>query len=102
MKNLICSAIKEKKLLRFLYDDGLRIVEPHCYGESTAGNDILRAYQVRGISTSGNPTGWRIFDTSKIVGVTVLDDTFDKTRRGYNPHDLAMTLIYCRLPKSLI
>lgn len=100
MKNLICSAINEKKLLRFFYDGGFRVVEPHCFGEGTKGTDLLRAYQVKGYSSSGNPFGWRLFDISEITALTVLEDTFDKARRDYNPNDSAMVLIYCRIPKS--
>ncbi len=103
MKTKICAAISNKKPLRFLYDDdvAVRIVEPYCFGESKTGADVLRAYQIRGYSSSGAPKGWRLFDVSKITRLTILEEeTIDGKRRDYNPNDAAMVRFYCRLPKS--
>ncbi len=101
MKTKICAAISSKKALRFLYDDSIRIVEPYCFGESTTGADVLRAYMIRGHSSSGIPKGWRLFDVSKITNLTILEDeSFDGKRKGYNPNDSAMVVFHCRLPQS--
>jgi len=101
MKTKICAAISNKKALRFLYDDSVRIVEPYCFGESVSGPDVLRAYQIRGYSSSSLPKGWRLFVVSEITNLTILEDeTFDGKRRDYNPNDAAMILFHCCLPKS--
>src|SRR5262249_49594196 len=101
MKTKIREAISNKKALRFLYDASVRIVEPYCFGESEAGPDVLRAYQIRGYSlSSGLPNGWRLFDVSKITNLTILEDeSFDGKRKDYNPDDAEMIRCHCRLPK---
>ena len=86
MKTKIREAISNKKALRFHYDASVRIVEPYCFGESVAGVDVLRAYQIRGYSSSSSlPKGWRLFVVSEITNMTILEDeTFDGKRRDYN------------------
>ena len=103
MKTKICAAISKKKALRFLYNGNppSRVVEPYCFGESAAGADLLRAYQIRGYSSSGATNGWRLFDVSKITQLTILEDeAFDGKRKDYNPNDAAMFRFHCRLSKS--
>jgi predicted DNA-binding transcriptional regulator YafY len=94
---MICSAIESKKVIRFYYKGGFRRVEPFCYGVSTTGNEVLRAYQTGGYSESGNPIGWKLFRVSEISNLTLTDEHFDGVRPGYNPDDSAMTTIYCHV-----
>lgn len=91
----IRKAIQQKLLIEFYYDGGIRIVEPHCYGISTAGNPVLRAYQITGTSKSGLSSGWKLFDLSKIINLAVSSQSFIGVRPGFNPNDSAMTSIYC-------
>jgi predicted DNA-binding transcriptional regulator YafY len=42
---LIISAIRRKLVLQFNYNGKLRTVEPQTYGLSTAGREVLRAYE---------------------------------------------------------
>ncbi len=79
-----------------LYNGGTRVVEPHCHGVTTAGNEGLRAYQISGYSESGN-MGWKMFDLSKASSVTVLEETFSNPRPGYKKGDRGMSQIYCEL-----
>jgi len=98
MNSLIINAIENRNLLRFYYKDHLRVVEPHAYGKTSKGNEILRAYQVDGTSDSGSVPDWRLFSINKIERLTVLfDDTFLKPRIGYKSGDSAMDIIYCEL-----
>jgi predicted DNA-binding transcriptional regulator YafY len=76
IKKIICSAIKSKQLIQFNYEDSTRIVEPYCYGVSGAGNEVLRAYQVKGQSKSGNPVGWKLFSASKMENIMISDEFF--------------------------
>ena len=48
MNSLLCGAIQGKKMVNFYYDGGYRLAEPHCYGVSKDGNELLRAYQISG------------------------------------------------------
>jgi hypothetical protein len=76
IKNVICSAIQSKKMIQFNYKDSTRVAEPYCYGESKTGDKVLRAFQVKGESESGNPVGWKLFMASKIKNVAVTDKYF--------------------------
>jgi hypothetical protein len=53
MNQEIIEAIENKNLVEFNYDGELRVIEPHCYGLSKKGIEVLRAYQVDGYSSSG-------------------------------------------------
>ncbi|UCC95940.1 MAG: hypothetical protein JSW40_04115 [Candidatus Omnitrophota bacterium] len=97
MKNEICQAIHEKKIVTFSYDGGTRTIEPHCYGISKSGNELLRAYQTGGYSESGKSVGWKLFSVNKISKFEVSTDTFNDSRPQYNPNDKAMSTIYCCL-----
>lgn len=96
MNTIICNAIRDMKLVKFYYDGGIRIVEPHCHGITTAGNEGLRAFQVDGYSSSGN-MGWKMFDLSKADSISILDENFDMPRTGYRKGDRGMKHIYCEL-----
>jgi len=92
----ICDAIRLRVLVEFRYDGMSRIAEPHCFGLSSQGNRILRAYQTAGGSAVSGQLGWKLFDESKIVGIRLTDTRFDP-RPDYNPADKGMTTILCRL-----
>ena len=68
MNQTICVAIRERKVVSLRYSGGLRSVEPHCHGISTAGNEVLRGYQIGGHSQSGIRVGWKLFDVSMMSG----------------------------------
>src|SRR3979490_801243 len=98
MDSSICSAIRNRKVLRLVYDWGNRVVEPHCYGVNDKGHELLRCYQTSGESKSNEPRGWKIFRVDEINQLTALDQSFAAPRQGYNRGDIAMTReIYCEL-----
>lgn len=96
MREVIKEAIENMCLMEFYYDGGKRIVEPHCYGQSTKGNYVLRAYQVGGYSSSGK-MGWKLYDLSKASSPTLLEETFNAPRNGYRKGDTAMSVIYTQV-----
>ncbi len=96
MNTQICNAIRNRKLVEFYYNGGNRIVEPHCHGVTTAGNEALRAYQVDGYSESGN-MGWKMFVLDNASNVNVLEETFNGPRSDYKKGDRGMSEIYCEL-----
>lgn len=95
MDNNLINAIKEQKVIEFYYDGELRVVEPHCYGKTTAGNEGLRAFQIDGFSSSGK-MGWKMYDLGKADDLTITDDTFD-VRNGYKRGDKGMDIIYAEI-----
>jgi predicted DNA-binding transcriptional regulator YafY len=72
----ICDAISSKKTIQFSYEEGTRIVEPYCYGLTKNGEEVLRAFQIKGYSKSRNPQGWKLFKVSKIKNLMLNEDNF--------------------------
>ncbi|AEM78240.1 hypothetical protein [Thermoanaerobacter wiegelii] len=93
----ICSAIKNREVIQFYYEGGIRIVEPFCYGESTKGNLVLRGYQVDGYSSSGNPIGWKLFIVDNMHNISLTGRKFSGLRPDYNPNDRGMVRIICNV-----
>ena len=97
MNSVICEAIEKRRLLQFSYDDLTRIVEPHLFGRKTSGKDALSAYMVQGYTESDHDPYWRSYSVEKMDFITMLEETFEGARPGYNPDDQTMEEIYCRL-----
>lgn len=96
MNKKIVDAIENQKVIEFYYEGELRVVEPHCYGKTTAGNEGLRAFQIDGYSSTGK-FGWKMYDLGKADGITITDDQFNGSRPGYQKGDKGMSNIYVEL-----
>jgi predicted DNA-binding transcriptional regulator YafY len=94
MENIIREAIANKQLLKFVYNDKKRVVEPYTFGCSHKGDDTLSAFQIEGGSNSSKDLGWRQFIIENIEKLVLLDSKFDDIREGYNPNDSRMSQIY--------
>ena len=66
VRELICEAIRSKRLLRFSYGNHTRVVEPHLFGRDSADHDVLSAYLVRGYSESRQKPYWRFYLLSDV------------------------------------
>ncbi len=97
MNTAVCEAIATRSLLQFHYAGGLRTVEPYRHGYSSAGNEVLRAYQISGYSSSRNPTGWRLFDIGKMGQLRAAPETFSTNRPGYAARDPSMWSVHCQV-----
>jgi predicted DNA-binding transcriptional regulator YafY len=79
--------------------EGLREIEPVCFGVSKAGNKVLRAWEREGASHRTflglKPMpGWRYFRLDKITSVNLTGEKFDEPRPDYNPNgDKSMTSV---------
>ena len=71
---LLRTAIEQKRLVRLVYKDKARIMEPHDYGIHN-GSVKLLAFQVGGASRGRLPN-WRWIEVSSISDVGLLDQTF--------------------------
>jgi hypothetical protein len=68
MQDVICQAIREKRLLELHYEGQSRRVAPHIYGIDASGEELLSCYQVWG-GSDGEPAGWlslRLADISQL------------------------------------
>jgi hypothetical protein len=97
MNQVIITAIHQKKLLSLSYGGIKRTVEPHSYGVSGKGDELLRCYQVRGDHTSYTSHDWDLLTVSKMTAITMTETEFPGARRDYKKDDKAMQRIYAQL-----
>jgi hypothetical protein len=93
----ICEAIGNKVVIEFSYSGSLRIVEPQCHGTSTAGNEVLRGFQIKNYSKPSESPSNKLFEVSKISALKQTGKTFSKPGPHYNPNDKAMSYVHCHL-----
>lgn len=78
LDKLIRKAIRNKQLIRLVYQNKVRVIEPHDYGIHKSVVKLL-AYQVRGSSTGRLP-GWRWLEVGGISDAQLMDETFPGNR----------------------
>lgn len=92
-----CVALKSGVRIRFQYSGQERVAEVHTVGFSKKNAPIMRAWQVRGGSQSGNPTSWRVFNLDEVRDVQVLEEKSEAPRQGYRRGDSSVDRIVCEL-----
>ena len=97
MNQAICDAIRNRYVLRFTYDGHPRIVEPHAYGLSRAGNEVMRCYQTGGTSRYSKVPDWKLMKVARIKFLTVTEEHFVGERPKYQRGDKGMSTIFCEL-----
>ena len=96
MLDIIIYAIQNRQVLSLVYDGINRVVEPHAVGESKAGNNVLRCYQMQGGHvTPGHE--WDLLLLDKIANLRTVGTTFTAPRPGYKKGDKGMIQIYAEL-----
>ncbi len=95
MQDLICQAIREKRLLELHYDGQSRRVAPHIYGIDATGDEVLTCYQVWGAS-DGVPAGWLSVHLANVGELRL-------TSKRFAPHpehqrrDGAIARVFCQV-----
>ena len=93
----VIDAIKKKYEVDITYDDGangVRRIQPVCYGKSDKGNMVVRAFQVEGDSRT-NDEGWKLFRLDKIISWEPIKDSNFGEPPGMNTHgDESMSQVY--------
>lgn len=95
--DLIMQGITQHRCLSIVYNGIGRVIEPYTIGISRASNPVVRAWQVSGASISGQNSGWKLLEISKLGNVFLMNTTFQPNRPGYNPYDKGMISIYQRI-----
>lgn len=95
----ICAAIRGRRLLMFAYGDQLRVVEPHAYGLSRAGNELLSAWMRPGLSRVDPEGGWRTYRVEHLEALQPLDEIFTP-QPDYNPEDDRWAEVLCRVTRG--
>lgn len=96
MNELICRAIKERRLLELRYHDHKRVVAPHVYGIDTTGDELLSGYQTWGGSEGGEAAGWKSFKVESLSDLKLTGRKFGP-RPEYRQGDRAMQKIFCQV-----
>ena len=92
-----CEALKQGRALELRYDGYSRVVEVHAVGISTAGHLVMRVWQVRGGSASGERVGWKLMRLDEARSAIILGEASQAPRRGYRSGDRDMVHIRCQL-----
>lgn len=94
MQFIIPRAIRERRLLRLVYDGRARTVEPHLFGLIEGKHDAVLCRQVSPPVVGGER--WHVFHLSKIVDLRMLEDKFESPADQQAPAD-QFTEIYVSL-----
>ena len=92
-----CRALADGKCLELRYDGYSRIVEVHAAGFTKDDNAIMRVWQVRGGSVSGERAGWKLMRLDETTSAHVIEETSEAPRKGYKRNDKAIDRIRCQL-----
>ena len=90
--DMLCRAIEQRQRIKFMYNEKERLGEPQSYGRSSAGNEVVRIYLLKGGSRPE-----QLFVVSQIKSLIVLDEHFINPGPNYKRNDSAMKEIYCQL-----
>lgn len=89
------AALKSGKCLQLTYDGITRLVEIHAIGTSTAGNLVMRVFQVSGGSNSGKDIGWKLMKLDESLNPIISNEPSLAPRQGYKRDD-------SQIPKIII
>lgn len=92
-----CRALRERKVLELRYDGYTRSLEVHAVGYTKTGQPMMRAWQVRGGSASGEKVGWKLMRLADALGATISEEESAAPRKGYKRGDPALDRIVCEL-----
>jgi predicted DNA-binding transcriptional regulator YafY len=94
---LIAQAIERRQCLSVDYDGGQRVLEPHTLGADASGSMMVCGYQLRGVSRSGQGSGWKTFTLARIGRIRALDEHFSRPRAEYKRDDPGFARIDAQL-----
>ena len=95
MQDVVCQAIREKRLLELHHHGQTYRVAPHIYGIDAAGEELLSCYQVWG-GTDGEPAGWRSFRLADISQLTLTSKRF-APRPEHQRGQVGIARVYCQV-----
>jgi hypothetical protein len=95
--DVICAAIRLRRLLAFEYQGLPRLVAPYCHGISRRGEEVLRGVQVGGSSRSGLLGAGKLWRVAQMRQLRDGGESFVPNDPHYNPDDSALVEIHCRV-----
>lgn len=98
LREKICSAIRDRRIIEFSYKWRSRVVEPYLVGVHHEEQELMvRSFQIEGESESGGIPDWRTFRLRKISGFERTEKKFDPRMEEYEPQDPVLTKRLCWL-----
>ena len=95
MQDLICQAIKEKRLLELQYEGHARRVAPHIFGIDAAGEEMLTCYEVWG-GANGAPAGWLSLPLAQVSQLSLTSKRF-APRPEHQRREGDIARVYCQV-----
>jgi len=86
-------ALKSARRLEIRYGGYTRVVEVHACGYTPNGYAVIRVWQVRGGSVSGERAGWKLLRLDETRGLQILDEPSEAPRPQYRRGDRDMVRI---------
>ena len=97
MNTDLVRAIREKRLIEFIYKSGgVRIAEPHDYGIQN-GIERLLTFQLRGESRTRTERGWRDLHLADIRRLRVLEQRFAGSRGDSSQKHRTWDVLFARV-----
>ena len=96
-----CAAVTKARCLELSYHGHARVVEVHVAGYARDGEPLIRVWQVRGGSTSGEPTGWKMFRLDQVRSVALSREPSQAPRSGYQRNDPTIVRIVCQVKEPV-
>ncbi len=90
-------ALDRGRCLEVRYDGYARVVEVHACGYTQQGNAVMRVWQVRGGSASGERIGWKLLRLDEARALAVLEEQSRAPRPGYERGDKGMVRIVAQV-----
>jgi hypothetical protein len=97
LMEIACRAMEMGNCLELCYDGFTRVVEVHAVGTKKGGTEAMRVWQVRGVSCSDEPTGFKLLNLDEPMQARMIEEKSCAPRFGYQQRDKALTVIYCKL-----
>jgi hypothetical protein len=90
-------AIANRRLIEVHYHGKQRIAEPHDYGVIRGTERVFVYQRSQAGRVSDKIRGWRMLELSDIEACTVLDQTFDGSRRQPHQRHYEWDVLYARV-----
>ncbi|MBA1158925.1 hypothetical protein [Microvirga mediterraneensis] len=90
-------ALRSGRRLEIRYDGYIRVVEVHACGYTPKGHAVMRVWQVRGGSVSGERAGWKLLRLDETRGLQILDEPSEAPRPQYKKGDRDMARILAQI-----
>lgn len=94
---IACEALGKRRCLALRYHGFARLVEAHVVGRTGEGEELMRAWQVSGGSTGGEPVGWKMMKLDAVSALRLTSQRSLAPRPGYNPDDPIVVDVICKV-----